>query len=505
LAEKMPERSGTNSAVRPGVDVSSAKSMPTPEEVLFKDGLGDRVLVRDAEGQPAHESLVLRSELCAVPSFEFALNERLWLVERFDNPTFLIVRNVVRLPGRLPRISLLSDYTGGTRLSDVLARAETNRQLISAGAAVFVIKEILEALADLHRQSGDLSHGALAPERIVLAEGRVRIADYVLGAAIEQLRYSVDRYWKELRVAVPTSAGSVRLDRRVDVAQVGMIATALIASRPLRDSENMTGVDAILASASVALPIRSWLLKALHLDSRRVFVNAAEALQGLEEAIAESGLRLTPRDLDLHGMKPAPRPNSAQAPRQKSGQVPRQSSGQAPRQNTVPPPPAAKPPVVNKAPVPPKPPVVSKPPITVKPQRDAWETRNADDYVYVPRAPLYEYTETRKPLRPGFKKFLWIAILAVLMTAAFTVAQFLPAPEWVFSRTGTLVIESNPQGVEVLVNGKAQGVTPLTLKVQAGRHEVELRGAGKPKIFNVFVSRGDRVAQYVEFPPTRRK
>ena len=74
-----------------------------------------------------------------------------------------------------------------------------------------------------------------------------------------------------------------------------------------------------------------------------------------------------------------------------------------------------------------------------------------------------------------------------------------------FSRTGTLVIESNPQGVEVLVNGKAQGVTPLTLKVQAGRHEVELRGAGKPKIFNVFVSRGDRVAQYVEFPPTRRK
>ena len=129
-------------------------------------------------------------ELCAVPSFEFALNERLWLVERFDNPTFLIVRNVVRLPGRLPRISLLSDYTGGTRLSDVLARAEANKQLISAGAAVFVIKEILEALADLHRQSGDLSHGALAPERIVLADGRVRIADYVLGAAIEQLRYS---------------------------------------------------------------------------------------------------------------------------------------------------------------------------------------------------------------------------------------------------------------------------------------------------------------------------
>ena len=177
-----------NPALGLPVDVSSAKSMP-PEEVLFRDGLGDRLLVRDAEGRPSQESLVLRTELSSVPSFEFALNERLWLVERFDHPTFLIVRNVVRLPGRLPRISLISDYTGGTRLSDMLARAESNGQLISAGAAVFVIKEILEGLADLHRQSGDLSHGALAPERIVLAEGRVRIADYVLGAAIEQLRY----------------------------------------------------------------------------------------------------------------------------------------------------------------------------------------------------------------------------------------------------------------------------------------------------------------------------
>ena len=62
------------------------------------------------------------------------------------------------------------------------------------------------------------------------------------------------------------------------------------------------------------------------------------------------------------------------------------------------------------------------------------------------------------------------------------------------------VIESNPQGVPVFVNGTQQGVTPLSLKVAGGRHEVELRGPGKPRIFNVFVSRGYRVAQYVEFP-----
>jgi hypothetical protein len=33
------------------------------------------------------------------------------------------------------------------------------------------------------------------------------------------------------------------------------------------------------------------------------------------------------------------------------------------------------------------------------------------------------------------------------------------------------------------VNGKPQGVTPLTLKVESGIHEVELHGPGKPKLF----------------------
>ena len=40
-------------------------------------------------------------------------------------------------------------------------------------------------------------------------------ADWLLlGPGIEQLRYTTERYWKELRVAVPSSAGGARLDRR---------------------------------------------------------------------------------------------------------------------------------------------------------------------------------------------------------------------------------------------------------------------------------------------------
>jgi hypothetical protein len=449
--------------------------MAPSEDLLFRDGLGDRLLIRDAHGRPAHECLLIRPELSSVPAFEFALNERLWLVEKFDHPGFLTVRNIVRASGQLTSISLVHDLTGGTRLSDVLARAESGGQPITAGATVFLLKEVLDALAELHRQSGDLAHGAIAPERIVLADGKVRIADYVLGPGIEQLRYTTERYWKELRVALPSSAGGVRLDRRVDVVQSALMAVAMFAGRRLRDTENLSGIGDVLMSISIPQPIRSWLLRALHMDPRRVFVHAGEASKALTEAINESGLRPAPRDLDLQQSRSlriappaAPRPS-------------------APAPITVA---AAKPaPVARPAAVAP----------AVK--RDVWQAHDVAPPSFAQSGPAIE--NRRKAVNPTFKKILLLAGIIGLMTAAFTAAQFIPAPEWMFSQAGTLVIESTPQGVKVSVNGKPQGVTPLTLKVEAGIHEVELFGPGRPKIFKVHVTRGDRVAQYIEFPSRR--
>lgn len=456
------------------MDVSAATPIPSSDEVLFSDGLGDRLLVRDAYGRPVQESLVLRLELSGVPSFEFALNERLWLVERFDHPSFLTVRNIVRAPGRPARISLITDYSGGLRLSEVLARAESGGSQISTGGALFVIKEILDGLNELHRQGGDLSHGALAPERIVLGSGKVRIADYVLGAAIEQLRFSSERYWKELRVAMPVAAGGARLDRRVDIAQVGMIAVALFANRPLRDAEHIGALGDVMKGLALPSPLRTWLMKALHMDPRRLFVNAAEAAQSLDEAMAEAGVRVAPRDLDLQSVNVSPVTSTA-------------VKTALPAASALP----------SAAPV--SAPVAPMPPAGAKPARDVWQAHDVAPRTYLPRGRTAT-VNTRDPLDPRFKRILSIALLAVLMTGMFTAAQFIPAPDWLFSRSGTLVVESNPQGVPVFVNGTPQGVTPLTLKVEGGRHEVELRGPGKPRIFNVFVARGDRVAQYVEFP-----
>jgi hypothetical protein len=450
--------------------------MVPSEDLLFRDGLGDRLLIRDANGRPTQECLLIRPELTSVPAFEFALNERLWLVEKFEHPAFLTVRNMIREPGRLTAISLVHDLTGGMRLSDVLARAASGGEPISAGATVFVLREVLDGLAELHRQSGDLAHGAIAAERIVLADGKVRIADYVLAPAIEQLRFTTERYWKELRVAVPSSAGGARLDRRSDVAQAALMAVAMFAGRPLRDSEHLGGLGDVLMSISVPQPIRSWLLKALHMDPRRLFVHAGEALQALTEAMNEAGLRPSPRDLDLHPS------------RSLKMAVPAAAVAAPPR--------AIASPITAKAA-----PVTKSSVAAPAPQRDVWRADDVDPHAYVARGATY--AAARKPMSSAFKKFALIAGMMALMTGAFTAAQFIPAPDWMFSNTGTLVVESSPQGIKVSVNGKPQGVTPLTLKVESGIHEVELHGPGRPKVFKVHVTRGDRVAQYIEFSPRR--
>ena len=457
--------------------MSAVKSMAPSEDLLFRDGLGDRLLLRDAQGRPEHECLLIRPELASVPAFEFALNERLWLVEKFDHPAFLTVRNIIRAPGRRTSISLVHDLTGGTRLSEVIAKAASGGQPITAGATVFLLKEVLDALAELHRQSGDLAHGAIAPERIVLADGKVRIADYVLGPAIEQLHFTTERYWKELRVAVPSSAGGARLDRRVDVVQAALMAVAMFAGRPLRDTEHLGGLGDVLMSISVPQPIRSWLLRALHMDPRRVFVHAGEASQALTEAMKEGGLKPAPGDLELQ-----------------------QSRTLRLAQPASPKPPAP-PKAITVAVAKPGVHVVKASPAPTK-KRDVWQAHDVDQRTYAPQGTTV--VAGRRPMSGGFRKLLLLAAMMALMTGAFTAAQYIPAPEWMFSKAGTLVIESNPQGVKVSVNGKPQGVTPLTLKVESGMHEVEMHGPGRPKIFKVHVTRGDRVAQFVEFPGVRR-
>ena len=59
-----------------------------------------------------------------------------------------------------------------------------------------------------------------------------------------------------------------------------------------------------------------------------------------------------------------------------------------------------------------------------------------------------------------------------------------------------------PAGAEVLVDGKAAGLTPLTLGVDAGHHTILLRRGGDERSLPVVVNAGAEISQYVEFAPS---
>jgi hypothetical protein len=479
----------------------------TTEIPLFRDGLGERFLLADNNGRPVQEALLVRAEIAAVPAFEYALNLRIKELESFQHPSFVRVQSLARTPGRLPRLSLLSDYVPGQRLSEILTPG--NGGVPGAGvppsmpAALFLIRGILDAVAVLHRQAATTCHGALGPERIVIVDTRPRIVEYVLGSAIEQLQFSHDRYWNDLRIALPPSAGQARFDRRTDVAQVGMLALALFAGRLLKDEEHLGNVLGLLdrlsepsqggraplgapnaaaalgsglgaPNAAAALgsglapSLRSWLLKMLQLDLRRSYVSAVEAQDALEQVMEEAGVKSS-----------APSP----ALRQTQG-APSSSRGGCSPQETERVSIASRFETKNVAP---------RAASAAKPQQAAR------------RPSRREYLDRLE--RPGSwgRFFLHIFIIVGLTAGAFAVARIVPPPGTWVARSGTIVIDSTPQGAIIMIDGERRGITPATITIAPGQHKMDLRAGGQARTVDVMVPAGGKIVETVELRPAGRR
>jgi hypothetical protein len=164
-------------------------------------------------------------------------------------------------------------------------------------------------VALLHEIGPEITHGALAAERILVTPGaRITIVEHVMGSAIEQLRFSRERYWKDLRIALPHGAGAAKFDHRADVTQLGAVALSLVLGRPLLDDESPSRLGNVVASAWAVsargglepLPagLRAWLTSALQLDPRNSFASAVEAQAELERVLGENDYVAAPATLE---------------------------------------------------------------------------------------------------------------------------------------------------------------------------------------------------------------
>src|SRR5688572_29292305 len=268
----------------------------------FEDGLGRRY--RGAvplDSATPVEVLCFRRELTALPAFEFSLRERFARLSDFQHPAFARIRKIDKLNDGAGTVTLMSDRAGGDRLSRILAEGEGAGPVFDVSLALHLIRQLIAAVAALHQHTR-VAHGAIALERLfVTPRGQLIVVEYPLGAALEQLKYSREQYWKELRVALPPGAGMPQFDERTDLVHVGMVALSLLMARPVRDDEYPQQVEHLIASVSARsadgtsepLPssVRDWLRRALQLDARNSFRSAFDAQAAFGQVISQDAKR----------------------------------------------------------------------------------------------------------------------------------------------------------------------------------------------------------------------
>ena len=475
-----------------------------PAAVTFADGLGERHRVVHPARNEAVEMLCLRPELTSVPSFEFALRERVSRLSGFRHGCYGHVRSVERLKDRSSVLAVVSDSTPGVRLSEILAFAEREHVTLDIEAAVCLLRQLVPAAAMLHEDFPDISHGAISPERIVITPGaRLVIVEHVLGSALEQLRFSHEQYWQDLRIALPRSAGPPRFDHRADVTQLGVVALSLILGRPLGDDEYPARIGDVVASAWAIsargglepLPagLRAWLTRALQLDSRNWFRSAVEAQVELERVLGESDYLAAPATLESFMARylEAIRPGLAAAGVQP---VPAQP---------VPVPVSAPAAVVVHGPAPIQPAAATRPAAVLPPDPPAAPNPVWKEPVWA--AATEDAAPDDSELSAPLKRKLWrlaaaavvlIALAGVGIAAARRYVTPSPAP----TNEGTLIVNTEPPGAHVFVDGVERGFTPLTVMLKAGAHAMELRGDGAPRVMPITIAAGAQVSQYIDLP-----
>jgi hypothetical protein len=116
-------------------------------------------------------------------------------------------------------------------------------------------------------------------------------------------------------------------------------------------------------------------------------------------------------------------------------------------------------------------------------------------------APAKKVKAKRPSLNISPKAALAAAALVIIAGGGVYASRYMSGAGAPAPKTGTIVLQSNPPGVPVFVDGIDHGQTPAKFSVPVGPHTIELR-RGVPRVINVVVTAGAEISQYLEFANT---
>jgi hypothetical protein len=468
----------------------------------FVDGFGERRVTIDIRGERL-DILRLKAALGSVPSFESALRERAGRIAGFRHESFSRVR-AIEIEKATGTLLVVSDHVRGVRLSTLLAAAEKRSVTMDLSAATRLIRQLVHAASAWREQMPDSVHGAIGPDRIMVTpDGRLVVVETILGSALEQLRYSRQRYWEELGVPVP-STFTLTVNSRADVLQVGAVAFALLLGRRLTPSDRLDEIPPAL-SDRVPSAVSQWISRAMQLEPVGSFTSVLDARAALDQAFGEpdiveeqdSLLLFMARCLALDVETPSAGDDEASLPREASDDLPDVDLGTRidalraflARRSARPS--QAESEEADHAPSPSDP-----------AEEFSLEIPSAPEPT--PTAPVHH--ERRRtlgviatPLPADWTRRLWLAAAAILtIGVVIAVILFGVLPWSRGAAMGTFSIDTRPAGIPVTIDGMPSGVTPLRVELPAGEHVVELITETERRKIPVTIRAGSDSSQVLE-------
>lgn len=440
----------------------------------FEDGLGKRYRSIDPAGGGIIEMLWFHARLTADSTFEQALCERVSRLAKFHSGSYGRIRGVGHPKDHSDTLALVSHHPVGVRLSKILAVTDRTGLVLDINAALCLVRQLLSAVMALHQTGADIAHGALGPERLIVTpRAHLVVVEHVLAPALEQLRWSPEQYWTELRIAVPAGPGRSCFDQRVDLTQIGALALSLVLGRPLLENEYPTRIPALVAHARASSargdrrPLKTgltaWLVRTLGLHGQEAFRSAQEAQAAFDEL---TGTEYDPVIgtlekflLRYHALvntpaltiPPTPEPNETAAD------------------------------------------------VRTQPMAQLSTAEEVSSQVREETPPMEDLGSPRR-----WRGLVAVGIaLAILMAGGiFGVRHYGGASMTRASvgTTGTLRVDTSPPGAQVTVDGQSRGLTPLSLTLNAGPHVVELVSESATRQIPIMIQAGAELSQYVELP-----
>ena len=221
---------------------------------------------------------------------------------------------------------IVMEYLDGADLRTLLKRAKRRNQRISAGAAIFVAREMLSALAYAHNKLGDdgrplrLIHRDISPSNILISSsGEVKLTDF--GIAKASTHNSVFyRVKGKVGYMSPEQARSEPLDARGDLYSLAVCLYEIITGERLFIDAGLTvGADEMYAQRVPAvsekvpgLPqeLDDVMARALAVNPARRYQSAGSLQEALIRCAHRHGLMMSAPKLAAHLRKTCGDPRS---------------------------------------------------------------------------------------------------------------------------------------------------------------------------------------------------